>query len=1153
MVIIVDHLQVASFHTGTDKNPHALYNGDKGGAYTYCQSDIEGVMKYYALVSTPGIDSGSYGSTYKLYSSTDGSTWTLIHTSSGTRTGRTDPSPPNEDFHLGPGIIQEIEYNSTRYLICNYCEHIVGTLNWDITSRVYTSGSGWSTIYNVTNRDYPVRPLDLVKAGSYIPRIFCWNSALTGGEVNYRAAAYDPLGTAISIYTIYGAEYGRKLMAGFVGGDYYYYVGYYSSSVIRFFEWNGDPFTQATIIADWDFSKEGTITFGDVSSNLFYANSVNSNWYIFTPYEVWILENVNQWNWRKYTLTGSPDEISYIWQRISNDVSLSGNQTLEYFVAQNDSAKEYTVYKVGNTLYKFQTIDYTGSHDLTLSSCDSRIGTDDGLTNGLVYELEIIPYEAIGCVIETGYGEPPVGLLNTKIEITEDEYNYFYDRNDILVMEGFLKNVETFGRSFGSDIISPLEWDFEQLVTLSYSSQKTSDILKDVIDRYCSNIWYDSNSIVTTSVNRSPNFRNKRFDGVLDWAEKAEHFVFYITPDFKAHFNDGTRKSGTINYGSQTGNFTVGIIVEGTSSGATGVVVKDVDNGTTGTLTLTSVAGDFDNSETISDSWGGSATTSSTLNQNSIVLGSDTIVQPKKKVKRLSPSYVYAMGGFVGGVRVIGVAQEDEVTGGSSLYFSYPSITDPTDLDNLAESRLEASKSGVTRMNFSQRKYGLMQYGQSMNFGFDNPPFNISEGSFFIMGYVYDLWSLGELIIYDALDYPTGKTLDNKDDKGINPIINNSLISQNAQDINDIEAGGVTFGSPTGNIDIGDSAVEGSSGSATRTDHQHQFSAPSSSYPVQIDIGDSRIDGSGTAPARSDHGHAFPAPGAGYPVNVAATEADGSATTPARSDHKHAHGTGYSSNAHHTESHALNSHSSYALSGLSDVDSDLSTVIKSLEVVGTTPDGAYPGSPKEGQIHWDADECMLLRWNVVAQAWIDIGGGAGLVGGDSSFLLKAGGTATNLTVSSGFQETGKFVSPIMLEGYAGYTKGFVDGNYGRGPMWQVSVTDTNAYIVATFMVHEGGSFKVKFVHSYSNNLAQIWDSSLYISSTKANDTENQSYNLANGVAFDFATGLDLELHGEETGAYTIGNDEFVVVKIVKDDDMGSARNVYVFAILLVRQ
>lgn len=89
--------------------------------------------------------------------------------------------------------------------------------------------------------------------------------------------------------------------------------------------------------------------------------------------------------------------------------------------------------------------------------------------------------------------------------------------------------------------------------------------------------------------------------------------------------------------------------------------------------------------------------------------------------------------------------------------------------------------------------------------------------------------------------------------------------------ISNLPAGSPSFGAPTGNIDIGDAAVEGTSGDSTRADHQHAFTAP----------------------------------GAGYPQDIAAAESDGVATTAARSDHVHAHGTGYSADAHHAQAHAL--------------------------------------------------------------------------------------------------------------------------------------------------------------------------------------------------------------------------------------------------------
>ncbi len=102
------------------------------------------------------------------------------------------------------------------------------------------------------------------------------------------------------------------------------------------------------------------------------------------------------------------------------------------------------------------------------------------------------------------------------------------------------------------------------------------------------------------------------------------------------------------------------------------------------------------------------------------------------------------------------------------------------------------------------------------------------------------------------------------------------------------QGGGATFGVPTGDIDIGDAAAEGASANSTRADHQH----------------------------------AFPAPAAAYPLDVAAVEGDGVATTPARADHVHAHGSGYSSDAHHLEAHSIASHSTKDHSELDGVDPD---------------------------------------------------------------------------------------------------------------------------------------------------------------------------------------------------------------------------------------
>lgn len=63
----------------------------------------------------------------------------------------------------------------------------------------------------------------------------------------------------------------------------------------------------------------------------------------------------------------------------------------------------------------------------------------------------------------------------------------------------------------------------------------------------------------------------------------------------------------TLPYDGQTGNFTVGLVVTGGTSGATGTIIADADGGASGTLTLQQISGIFVDNETITDSGGGSA------------------------------------------------------------------------------------------------------------------------------------------------------------------------------------------------------------------------------------------------------------------------------------------------------------------------------------------------------------------------------------------------------------------------------------------------------------------------------------------------------------------------------------------------------------------
>lgn len=60
-------------------------------------------------------------------------------------------------------------------------------------------------------------------------------------------------------------------------------------------------------------------------------------------------------------------------------------------------------------------------------------------------------------------------------------------------------------------------------------------------------------------------------------------------------------------YDGQTGNFTIGNVVTGGTSGATALIVGDMDSGATGTLVVTGITGTFQDNETLTDGATGNA------------------------------------------------------------------------------------------------------------------------------------------------------------------------------------------------------------------------------------------------------------------------------------------------------------------------------------------------------------------------------------------------------------------------------------------------------------------------------------------------------------------------------------------------------------------
>ena len=112
------------------------------------------------------------------------------------------------------------------------------------------------------------------------------------------------------------------------------------------------------------------------------------------------------------------------------------------------------------------------------------------------------------------------------------------------------------------------------------------------------------------------------------------------------------RPGSTLGYDAQTGNFTLGLIVTGQTSGATARIIADSDSGATGTLTLREIIGEFDDDEIITDSATGSATANGTLShQNAALLDAgDTAL---KTASETVGAWDCAFGVTAGKVRVL--------------------------------------------------------------------------------------------------------------------------------------------------------------------------------------------------------------------------------------------------------------------------------------------------------------------------------------------------------------------------------------------------------------------------------------------------------------------------------------------------------------------
>lgn len=140
-------------------------------------------------------------------------------------------------------------------------------------------------------------------------------------------------------------------------------------------------------------------------------------------------------------------------------------------------------------------------------------------------------------------------------------------------------------------------------------------------------------------------------------------------------WNINTSDARYLLYDGQTGNFTVGLTVTGTTSSATGVIVADTDWGTEGVLLLNTISGTFQDNEAITDSSTGAATINGTTGETYLAYDAQTVNLTVGNTLSGATSLVT---GTIKGIQDDGATGKLVVWGATGIYTNNELLSDGT-------------------------------------------------------------------------------------------------------------------------------------------------------------------------------------------------------------------------------------------------------------------------------------------------------------------------------------------------------------------------------------------------------------------------------------------------------------------------------------------
>lgn len=241
---------------------------------------------------------------------------------------------------------------------------------------------------------------------------------------------------------------------------------------------------------------------------------------------------VNNGSWTPYSDTGTTTN-AIIW-----DYDSSNNYKINYLIWKD------SIYKIRETGFPDKIQE---------TAANAYVGWDDWFVNGAdtIYQMSLVELAVSKSLVTTEFLTAPKIEIISTVEPFENQFLPIYDENDVIRANVLIKDFKKDKNAQYHYVCeSPIKYDLDAKVDYTPSAVDTPDILKYVIDNYCTFLYYGAATINTTPATTYSFTHNKTVKDVFLWACQQEGYYISIRPDGEVYFDQMTASGDTLTFGT---------------------------------------------------------------------------------------------------------------------------------------------------------------------------------------------------------------------------------------------------------------------------------------------------------------------------------------------------------------------------------------------------------------------------------------------------------------------------------------------------------------------------------------------------------------------------------------------------------------------------